>query len=71
MAGQSTSEIPLSESEPESESESQPGDTNTKEKKEDEDDAPEEKADEAEEVKDSVYTEQDLTEEGEVLHDCT
>lgn len=70
MAGQSTSEIPLSESEPESESESQPGDTNTKEKKEDEDDAPEEKADEAEEVKDSVYTEQDLTEEGYASYDA-
>lgn len=65
MADQSTSEIPLVDSEQESESESQPGDVNTKEKEKEEDNMPEEKAEEAE-GEESVYTEQDLMEEGTV-----
>ena len=66
MADQSTSEIPLVDSEQESGSESQPGDVNTKEKEKEEEITPEEKAEEAEEGEESVYTEQDLVEEGTV-----
>ena len=66
MADQSTGEIPLLDSEQESESESQPGDVSTEEKEKEDDNASEGKAEEAEEVVESVYTEQDLTEEGTV-----
>ena len=65
MADQSTSEIPLVDSEQESESESQPGDVNTKENEKEDNNMPEEKAEEAE-GEESVYTEQDLMEEGTV-----
>ncbi|XP_029202325.2 splicing factor Cactin-like [Acropora muricata] len=70
MADQSTSEIPLVDSEQESESESQPGDVNTKEKEKEEENTPEEKAEEAEEGEESVYTEQDLVEEGYAAYDA-
>ena len=77
MASQSTEEIPLSDSESESEpevreeksevsvkQENQSGDDETKENEDAEESKPEEKSDKAGETEASVYTEQDLTEDG-------
>ena len=77
MASQSTEEISLSDSESESEPEvrgkqseasvtpeNQSGDNETKENEDNEESKPEEKSDEAGETEASVYTEQDLTEDG-------
>ena len=80
MASQSTGEIPLSDLESESEpevsgekseasvsQENQSGADETKENEDHEESKPEEKSDRAGETEASIYTEQDLTEDGTVF----